>query len=136
VGLEAARQQLGEFIGTIKATEPNLPLFLGGFSQGAMLACDLVLASEVGCVAGLFMLSASRLAAADWALKRDQLRGLRVLISHGVADKDLALSAGIALREFHTDSGARVTWVQFNDGHEIPLVVWRALRTFLTQNPG
>jgi phospholipase/carboxylesterase len=29
------------------------------------------------------------------------------------------------------EAGARVFWVPFDGGHEIPLVVWRGLRKFL-----
>jgi predicted esterase len=29
------------------------------------------------------------------------------------------------------ESEAPVTWVPFDGGHEIPLIVWRALRKFL-----
>ena len=44
-----------------------------------------------------------------------------------------AFAAGEALRDFHRNSGARVTWQPFDGGHEIPLVVWRTLRRFLAE---
>ena len=39
--------------------------------------------------------------------------------------------AGERLRDHLQASGATVTWVSFEGGHEIPLVVWRALKRFL-----
>jgi phospholipase/carboxylesterase len=54
-----------------------------------------------------------------------------VFVSHGTADRDLAFSAGERLRDFVLESEARPTWVPFEGGHEIPLIVWRGLRKFL-----
>jgi len=65
-------------------------------------------------------------------LKRERLRGLPAFVSHGRADQDLAFTAGEALRDFVLAGGAEVSWVPFDGGHEIPLVVWRALRKFLS----
>jgi phospholipase/carboxylesterase len=59
------------------------------------------------------------------------LRDFPVFISHGNTDSDLAFSAGERLRDFVLESSARLTWVPFEGGHEIPLVVWRGLRKFL-----
>ena len=44
---------------------------------------------------------------------------------------DLAFTAGTALRDCLVASGADVTWQPFDQGHEIPLVVWRTLKKFL-----
>src|SRR2546428_564480 len=82
-------------------------------------------------VDGLVLMSASRIACADWELKRERLRGLPAFLSHGRADRDLAFAAGEALRDFVLAGGAEVSWVPFEGGHETPLVVWRGLRKFL-----
>jgi predicted esterase len=52
-------------------------------------------------------------------------------MSHGATDADLSLAAGTRLRDCLCEAGARVDWVSFDDGHEIPLVVWRAFRKLL-----
>jgi phospholipase/carboxylesterase len=131
-GRLAARAALCAFLDSIRAQAPELPLVLGGFSQGGMLACDTVLCAAQK-VAGLVMLSSSRIALREWLENREALAGMPVLISHGRHDADLAFSAGEALRDFHHNSQARVTWQPFEGGHEIPLVVWRALRRFLAE---
>jgi phospholipase/carboxylesterase len=59
--------------------------------------------------------------------------GLPILVSHGEADDDLSFEAGEKLRDWLVESGADVTWVPFQGGHQIPLGVWRRLRQFLTQ---
>jgi phospholipase/carboxylesterase len=110
------------------------PLIVGGFSQGGMLTCDTLLRAPRKQVSGVALLSASRLAYADWPpyLEAGNMRGLPVLVSHGEADADLAFLAGVALKDCLVAAGANVTWVPFEGGHEIPLVVWRHLRKFAT----
>jgi phospholipase/carboxylesterase len=131
-GRPAARDKLCEFLDELRAQSPKLPLLLGGFSQGGMLACDAVLCARQP-VSGLVMLSSSRIAFDDWLANCEPLTDLPVLVSHGTHDADLAFSAGEALRDFYRNSGARVTWQPFEGGHEIPLVVWRALRRVITE---
>jgi phospholipase/carboxylesterase len=127
------RKKLSEFLEALRASTGASQLILGGFSQGGMLACDAVLSGEQ--VDGLVLFSASRIAIEEWQSRRQFLRELPVLISHGTHDADLSFLAGMALRDFLRDSGANVTWQPFEGGHEIPLIVWRALRTFLKQLP-
>jgi phospholipase/carboxylesterase len=131
-GRPAARDRLCVYLDELRASSPKLPLLLGGFSQGGMLACDTVLCARQP-VSGLAMLSSSRIAFDDWQANSEALRELPVLVSHGTHDADLAFAAGEALRDFYRNSGARVTWQPFEGGHEIPLVVWRALRRLITE---
>jgi phospholipase/carboxylesterase len=133
--LPAARERLSTLLAALAPSVGARPLVLGGFSQGGMLACDTVLragADRLG-LAALALLSASRIAFAEWAAlpPPSGLPGLPVLVSHGEQDDDLAFAAGERLRDFLTAGGADVTWVPFAQGHEIPLVVWRRLRKLL-----
>jgi phospholipase/carboxylesterase len=130
LGLGAARHQLGQFLDAVAAQFQPRRIVIGGFSQGGMLALDFVLRGSSR-VDGLILMSASRVAVEEWQPRRTRLDGLPVFVSHGQADRDLAFAAGAALRDFVLDSGARVSWVPFEGGHEIPLVVWRGLRKFL-----
>ena len=103
------------------------PTLLVGFSQGGMLAMDHVLHDGTR-PAALALLSSTRIAIADWQPRADRLTGLPVLVAHGTRDAELAFQAGELLRDFAEAGGARVTWLPFDGGHELPLVVWRALR--------
>ena len=145
-GLGAAREGLWRFLGALGRqgfAPERAPLVLGGFSQGGMLACDTFLRPEPNIVPlprvdALLLLSASRLGFDEWIPRlapgaTPSLQGLPVFISHGQTDPDLAFSAGDALRACLTTAGASITWVPFDQGHEIPLVVWRRLRKFLLE---
>ena len=125
-GRAEARSLLG---GLLSALAPRR-IALVGFSQGGMLAMDYVLHAEAP-PAALALLSSTRIAIADWQPRAGKLAGLPVLVAHGRSDAELSLTAGELLRDFAIAGGARVTWLAFEGAHEIPLVVWRALRKLL-----
>jgi phospholipase/carboxylesterase len=130
--LPAARARLTALLDALAPRVGGRPLFVGGFSQGGMLTCD-TLVRERRAVDGVVLLSASRIAFDEWPpfLEAGNLRGLPVFVSHGSADEDLAFAAGVSLCDCLRAAGAEVTWVPFDQGHQIPLLVWRRLRKFL-----
>ena len=132
--LASARQRLADLVTALAPRIGARQLFLGGFSQGAMLSCDTVLRTTFP-LAGLVLLSGSRIAWSEQELQfaraQERLRGLTTLVSHGRTDADLSFAAGSALRDALASAGADVTWLPFEQGHEIPLVVWRSLRKML-----
>ena len=71
----------------------------------------------------------------NWRPRAARLAGVPMLVTHGRDDAELAFAAGEQLRDFAIAGGARVTWLPFDGGHEIPLVVWRALRKLLRDLP-
>ena len=127
-----ARGWLAGLVAALRERHGDRPLVLAGFSQGGMLACDAFLRGDVD-AEGLALLSSSRISLNEWEPLAARLEGLPVLLSHGVSDTDLAFSAGEGFRDFCSAAGADVTWVPFEGGHEIPLVVWRALKRLLRE---
>jgi phospholipase/carboxylesterase len=127
-GRAAARRRLSLLCEEVAS---NRRIVLSGFSQGGMLAMDHVL--HGGRVDALALLSSSRIAFGDWQPRLKQLAGLNMLIAHGRFDEELAFAAGEALRDACIRGGADVSWLPFDGAHEIPLVVWRALRQLLRQ---
>jgi len=127
-GRLAARAALRELLATFAGSR----IALVGFSQGGMLAMDYALSGEAPRVERLALLSSSRIAFGAGV----RLPGLPVLVAHGTRDPELAHAAGERLRDLAIAAGATVTWVPFDGPHEIPLVVWRALRKFLAGRHG
>lgn len=132
-GLDHARRQLQAAVYAAATRWGDGPTALVGFSQGGMLACDAVCRGELP-LAALALLSSSRIAFDSWREHLDRVAGLPVLVAHGAHDRDLAFSAGEALRDALADAGAQVSWVSHGEGHVIPLPVWRALRRFLVEH--
>jgi phospholipase/carboxylesterase len=98
-----------------------------------MLAVDTLLHEPIR-IDALALLSSSCIALDEWRAQWARSRALHelpVLVTHGRADSDLALSAGERLRDELRSAGADVQWLAFDGGHEIPLQVWRQLRKML-----
>jgi phospholipase/carboxylesterase len=129
-GLPAARERLAALLAEVSGTD----LVLGGFSQGAMLCCDFVLRAAATLPAALVLLSPAPIGFAEWEPLLPRVRGLPVFVSHGRSDPDLDFAAAERLQAALAGAGARVTWVPFDGGHEIPFPVWRALKIFLLEH--
>jgi phospholipase/carboxylesterase len=130
-GLDEARAHLEALLDDICATGPFGTLVIGGFSQGAMLACDLALRSSRR-IDGLVMFSGARIAETLWRPRYLTRRGLRTFVSHGRADDDLAFSVAESFQSELSEAGWAVTWVPFDGGHGIPMIVWRSFKRWLT----
>jgi phospholipase/carboxylesterase len=125
-GIEDARASVIAMLAELdEALRPPI-LVLGGFSQGAMLACDVALRTDRP-LAGLALLSGTLIAKEEWAPLVPKRQGLPVLVSHGMADPILAFGAAERLRDFLSEAGLVVTWVPFRGGHEIPPAALEAL---------
>jgi phospholipase/carboxylesterase len=103
---------------------------LGGFSQGAMLACDVALRSDRP-LAGLVLLSGTFLCRSIWTERMPARAGLPVFQSHGQADPLLPFSLAEDLREALRAGGLEVDWRGFGGGHEIPPPVLSGASAFL-----
>jgi phospholipase/carboxylesterase len=103
---------------------------LGGFSQGAMLACDVAL-RDPRPWAGLALLSPTLIAAPEWEALAPRRAGLPVFMSHGRADPLLPFPFSERLRDLLTGAGLAVTWRPFEGGHEVGPGVVEGLGGFL-----
>jgi phospholipase/carboxylesterase len=133
-GTPAARAQLETLLDEVqdRMGVGGERLVLGGFSQGAMLCCDLALRSERP-LAGLVLLSGTLLAEAEWVPLMPRRRGLRVLQSHGVQDPLLSFPIAERLRDHLLAAGLPVEWIRFHGGHEIPQSAIERLGAFITE---
>ncbi len=136
-GLTAARERMLAMLDDFDRHEglPRDRVFIGGFSQGAMLACDTVLQSPRA-FAGLIILSGSIIARPEWEARWPARKGLPVFQSHGTDDPILPHDTAIQLKDSLLAHGLPVTWHEFRGGHEIPFPVLEQLGRFLTKTCG
>ncbi len=132
-GLPAARDAIESFLAALPRLVPVDPkrTIIGGFSQGAMLTCDLVMRTALPC-AGLVQLSGTLLARHHWRPDAALRRGMPVFLSHGTGDPVLPFPMAERLRDELRRSGLSVEWHAFRGGHEIPKPVLARLGAFLT----
>lgn len=127
-GLDSALKSAQEFIAELKVPAHNL--ILGGFSQGAMLATELVLNMRET-PAGLIILSGTLLSAEEWQNKASLLAGFRFFQCHGKNDMILPYSMAIRLNETLNKAGMKGELFSFDGGHEIPPHALEALNRYL-----
>jgi phospholipase/carboxylesterase len=127
-GLAEARAKLDGLLDALDAPK----LFLGGFSQGAMLACDAALRSSRR-IDGLALLSGTLIAEDAWRAAAPSRRGLPVLQSHGEDDPLLPFAAAERLRDLLAGAGLEVEFVPFRGGHAIPDRVLDRLGAFISR---
>ncbi len=129
-GLAEARAKVIALLDDLERRLGAKPIVLGGFSQGAMLACDVALHHGKP-LAGLVMLSGTLLAADEWTPLMPKRKGLRVFQSHGSMDPLLPFFMAESLRDLLLQAGLSVEWIGFRGGHEIPGIVLDKLGGFL-----
>jgi phospholipase/carboxylesterase len=129
-GLAEARAKVVALLDELERRFGAKQIVLGGFSQGAMLACDVALRTSRP-LAGLVMLSGTLLAADEWTPLMPKRKGLKVFQSHGSLDPLLPFFMAESLRDLLAQAGVSVEWVGFRGGHEIPEMVLNKLGGFL-----
>jgi phospholipase/carboxylesterase len=129
-GLAEARGMMKALLEEAASKLSPSSIVLGGFSQGAMLSCDVALHSDVA-LGGLVLFSGTLLAEDEWTPRMAARKGLRVLQSHGRQDPLLPFEMAERLRDLLKEAGLDVTWIPFNGGHGIPPAAMDALRPFL-----
>ena len=129
-GLAEARTKVSALIDALSVDPAKL--VLGGFSQGAMITLDVALHRDVA-PAGLALMSGTLLAESEWEPRFAKLSGVPVVMSHGKGDPLLPFSISQALRDRLTKAGAKVDWIEFMGGHEIPPPVLDGVGRLLRQ---
>jgi len=133
-GLTPARETILTFLKEVEQkfdADPRKTV-LGGFSQGAMLSCDVMLKTAQP-YAGLIQLSGTLLATQEWTPLLQKRKGLPVFQSHGMQDELLPYVGAERLRDTLTHAGLSVEWHSFRGGHEIPRAVLQRLGPFITK---
>jgi phospholipase/carboxylesterase len=118
-GMDEARATTLRLLDALDETLRPSRVVLGGFSQGAMVSCDVALRGDRR-LAGLLVFSGTLVAADAWAEAGAKLDRLPVFQSHGMADPVLPFAYAEKLRAALTAAGGDVTWVPFHGGHQIP----------------
>lgn len=125
-GLDESRDIVSDLVFHLNSKK----LYLGGFSQGAMIATEVTL-NQADDVEGLIIYSGTLLDEDGWAKKASALKSKRYLQSHGMQDPVLPFSYAQKLNAMLKSAGAVGDFLGFNGGHEIPLPVLKKTAEFL-----
>ena len=130
-GMTEARAAIDALLGELEAKLAPSKLLLGGFSQGSMLSLDVALRTA-RTPAALVVLSGTLLAEKEWVPRMKRLSGIPIFQSHGMNDPLLPYALAERLKKELETAGAKVSFVPFRGGHEIPPPVMDGLSAFLS----
>lgn len=128
-GMAGARAALEGCLAALEKEQGVDPAttIVGGFSQGAMLASEVVLHAERP-FAGLAALSGALVSEDRWRDAAETSgRSIHAIVTHGRRDPILPFDGGRALAEMLASSGAKVRFVPHGGAHEIPPAALDAL---------
>ncbi len=117
-GLESAAQEVRAVM-SAEGNSAKHPFLLGGFSQGAMVACQIAFMSDEP-LSALIIFSGTPVNEAAWRAGMARRKGLPVFMAHGRGDNILPYDLAERLRMDMVKAGLQVTFVPFDGGHEIP----------------
>jgi len=130
-GLKVAAGMVKDLVKNVER-DGGKPILLGGFSQGAMVAAEVALQSDLH-VDALVLLSGTLVDEASWQQKFATLSNVPVFMSHGRSDPVLSFAVADRFRAGLEAAGVKVTWVPFDGGHEMPMVVIDQLNQFIAR---
>jgi phospholipase/carboxylesterase len=102
------------------ALTTELPIVLGGFSQGAMLSVDTLLRGNLANVSGLFAYSGALICESAWRECSSKVSGLSFVQSHGTQDTVLPFETGQWLHDLLKEMGMLGGMLRFDGPHTIP----------------
>ncbi|PJZ69744.1 esterase [Leptospira perolatii] len=129
-GLESAREKAAQMIQDLGI--PMEKIILGGFSQGAMLATDLMLHSKQK-PKGLLILSGTLIHEQEWSRLAKLSPGYKFFQSHGRMDPVLGYPAAKKLEGVLKEAGWDGELLAFPGGHEIPESVLIGMNRYLRE---
>lgn len=126
-GLEKAVNHVRSLLRSL----PHKKWILGGFSQGAMLATQIVL-TQPEAFLGLAILSGTLVHSTVWKKAASNSSKKHAFFqSHGALDPVLPIEGAVQLNDLLNECGWSGQLLTFKGGHEIPLGVIRDLKSYL-----
>jgi phospholipase/carboxylesterase len=129
-GMTEAEGRIKSLLITLRIEPQNL--ILGGFSQGAMMACQVALTLPQN-VAGLLLFSGTSINFKTWQALAPNHKSIPYFQSHGTEDPVLGFAHAEKLHNMFTNSGLKGHFIPFRGFHEIPLPVIRQAAKFLEE---
>jgi phospholipase/carboxylesterase len=126
-GLDQARSALAELVnlaleeisGVRPGDSDEIPLALGGFSQGAMLTMDTTLRGDIPVPQFLIQFSGTVICQPQWTVALNRLERSRVYQSHGRLDPILPFSSAERLRDLIQSADVDIEFHAFDGPHTI-----------------
>lgn len=130
---EQSRKILLDFIRQIRQKYAAEEVYLGGFSQGAIMSYSIGL-TKPGEITGLLALSGRMLSEIrPLAAPGNALQQLRVFISHGIQDSTLPVHYAREAKAYWQQAGLTPSYHEYEMGHQISSQVVTEIADWLGQ---
>lgn len=113
--------------------DPNTPLVVGGFSQGAMMSHSLLLRGNTPLSAILGLSARDMVKDLGITPQTAQTKATPVFMSHGTADIVIPISFARSLKDFYEQTDAKLTYHEYPMAHEISQDCFNDARAWLIQ---
>jgi phospholipase/carboxylesterase len=115
----SSREVIKKFMAQIKQKYQLDEVYLGGFSQGAIMSFSVGLTNPKE-VKGIISLSGRLLTEIRPSIiKHDDLQRLKVFIAHGVQDNTLTVQYAREAKSYLGDLGVQLSYHEYNMGHQL-----------------
>ena len=105
---------------------------IGGFSQGAAVACAVALGLGRPRAAGLLMMSGFYPVVRGWKLGPQSERGMPAYVTHGAYDPVIPIGFGRKARDLLEDGGLHVTFREPRVQHSIDFALLPEMRDWVS----
>jgi phospholipase/carboxylesterase len=131
---EISREIIIKFIGQIQQQYKLDEVYLGGFSQGAIMSYSIGL-THPNLVRGIVALSGRLLAEIQpFVKKSEDLSKLSVFVAHGTQDRTLGIDYAREAKTYLQQLGVGLTYTEYENAHQISESVLKDLRGWLAQS--
>ncbi|WP_229216994.1 alpha/beta hydrolase [Dyadobacter luteus] len=128
---QQSRKMIQDFIVQVKQKYDLEQVYLGGFSQGAIMSFSIGL-TDPGSVKGIVALSGRLLEEIKpFAAQKDELKKLQVFIAHGKQDRTLDVAYAREAKTYLHQLGIEPTYSEFEGGHQVTADVIQELKIWL-----
>ena len=124
----ASRELILKFIDEIRERYPTTALILSGFSQGAMMALDVGLRTNV---AGIVAMSGGLY---EFPEAREDARTTPIFIAHGTVDDVVPIAYARRARLLLEENGFDVDYHEYPMGHQVVMEEIEAVREFMAKH--
>lgn len=115
----SSRKLLSTFIDKVKEKYQLEEIYVGGFSQGAIMSYSIGLTNPTS-VKGILALSGRILEEVKpLVIKNDALKQLKVFVAHGVNDNVLPVDRAREAKKYLSEQGVNFTYHEYELGHSI-----------------
>ena len=127
-GMAEAERRIKSLISSLRINCSDL--IIGGFSQGAMMTCQVALTLPDD-VRAMILFSGNCVNIKAWEASATRHKAIPFIQSHGLEDPILGFKHAERLHSMLTRSGLKGQFLPFKGFHEIPLPVIRETAKFL-----